>query len=119
MEEVNNKEQPCPKGQVRKEGKCVMPEVTFTAFIISLNTSALYHLGEIGGPGSEEKTKDLVLAKHTIDTLKLIQEKTRGNLTEEESSYLQNILTDLRMRYVSAAGKEGETESPEPESGQG
>lgn len=101
-EEVNNKEQPCPDGQVRRGGRCVMPEVTFTAFVISLNTSALYHLGEIGGPGSGEKTKDLVLAKHTIDTLKLIQEKTRGNLTQEEEELLSNILYDLKLRYVKA-----------------
>ena len=41
---------PCPEGQVRKEGKCVMPEVTFTAFVMSMNTSALFHLGEISDP---------------------------------------------------------------------
>jgi hypothetical protein len=101
-ENVDNKEQPCPGGQVRRDGKCVMPEVTFTAFIISLNTSALYHLGEIGGPGSDEKNKDLVLAKHVIDTLKLIQEKTRGNLDQEEEALLGNVLYDLKLRYVNA-----------------
>jgi hypothetical protein len=97
---VEEQQQACPEGQVRREGKCVMPEVTFAAFIISLNTSALYHLGEIGGPGSEEKTKDLVLAKHAIDTLRLIQEKTSGNLTEEEDDLLKTVLYDLKMRYV-------------------
>lgn len=104
MEEIKNEEQPCPEGQVRRDGKCVMPEVNFTAFIISLNTSALYHLGEIGGPGSDEKKKDLVLAKHTIDTLKLLQEKTTGNLTQDEEELLSNILYDLKLRYVKAKG---------------
>jgi hypothetical protein len=102
MEEANKNEQPCPEGQVRRDGKCVMPEVTFNAFIISLNTSALYHLGEIGAPDSGEKNRDLVLAKHTIDTLKLIQEKTRGNLAQEEEELLSNILYDLKLRYVKA-----------------
>jgi hypothetical protein len=101
-EKGNNEERPCPEGRVRRDGRCVMPEVTFTAFVISLNTSALYHLGEIGGPGSDEKSKDLVLAKHAIDTLKLIQEKTRGNLIQEEDELLSNVLYDLKLRYVKA-----------------
>jgi hypothetical protein len=92
----------CPPGQVLKEGKCVMPEVTFEAFIISLNTSALYHLGEICAPGSDEKIKDLMLAKHAIDTLDLIHEKTSGNLTREEDDLLKTILYDLKMRFVQA-----------------
>ena len=91
---------PCPEGQVRKDGKCVMPEVTFTAFVMSLNTSTLFHLGEISDPLTGEKTQDLVLAKHTIDTLKLLEEKTRGNLSPEEQDLLKHILYDLKMRYV-------------------
>lgn len=91
---------PCPEGQVRKDGKCVMPEVTFAAFVISLNTSALFHLGDISDPVSGEKQQDLVLAKHTIDTLKLLEDKTRGNLTDEEQDIMKNVLYDLKMRYV-------------------
>jgi hypothetical protein len=102
MQEKTQAENPCPEGQVLRDGKCVMPEVTFNAFILSLNTSALYHLGEIGAPGSGEKTKDLTLAKHAIDTLKLIQEKTAGNLNGEEDELLRNILYDLKLRYVRA-----------------
>jgi len=94
--------QPCPEGHVRKDGKCVMPEVTFVALILSLNTSALFHMGEMADPVSGEKKKDPVLAKHTIDTLSLLQEKTKGNLTEEESSLLENVLYDLRLRFVTA-----------------
>ena len=93
----------CPEGQIRVDGKCVMPEVTFTTFIMSLNTSALYHLGEIDDPTSGQKTLDLVLAKHAIDTLKLLQDKTKGNLTEKESTLLENVLCDLRLRYVKAS----------------
>lgn len=91
---------PCPEGQVRKDGKCVMPEVTFTAFVMSLNTSTLFHLGEISDPQTGEKNQDLVLAKHTIDTLKLLEKKTRGNLNAEEQDLLKHILYDLKMRYV-------------------
>jgi len=91
---------PCPEGQVRRDGKCVMPEVTFAALVMSLNTSALFHLGELSDPESGEKQQDLVLAKHTIDTLKLLESKTQGNLTAEEKDILQNVLYDLKMRYV-------------------
>ncbi|HET98297.1 MAG TPA: DUF1844 domain-containing protein [Desulfurivibrio alkaliphilus] len=95
-----NEQQPCPPGRVRKDGKCVMPEVTFTTLVISLNNSALLHLGELADPNSGKLERDLVLAKHTIDTLRLLQEKTAGNLTAKESDLLENILYDLRMRYV-------------------
>lgn len=93
----------CPEGQVRRDGKCVMPEVTFIAFLMSLNTSALYHLGEVSDPESGRKIKDMNLAKHTIDTLGLLEEKTKGNLTAEEGDLLKNVLYDLKMRYVAAS----------------
>ena len=96
---------PCPDGQVRRDGKCVMPEVTFTAFIMSMNTSALFHLGEISDPASGEKQKDLVLAQHTIDTLAILEQKTRGNLTDEEQDLLKHVLYDLKMRYVRSASE--------------
>jgi hypothetical protein len=104
--EKNEDCKPCPEGQVRRDGKCVMPEVTFTAFIISLNTSALFHLGEISDPITGEKDQDLVLAKHTIDTLKLLEDKTKGNLDDEERDLLKNIIYDLKMRYVTKAAKD-------------
>lgn len=101
----NDECKPCPEGQLRKEGKCVMPEVTFAAFVMSLNTSALFYLGEISDPATGQKNRDLVLAKHTIDTLKLLEGKTRGNLTDEEQDLLENALYDLKMRYVAKVSK--------------
>ncbi|PLX51473.1 MAG: DUF1844 domain-containing protein [Desulfobulbaceae bacterium] len=90
-------------GGVLKDGKCVMPEVTFTAFIMSLNTSALFHLGEIPDPATGQTAQDLVLAKHTIDTLDLLLAKTKGNLTDEEKNILEKFIYDLKMRYVQVA----------------
>ena len=95
----------CPEGQVKKDGKCVMPEVTFTAFVMSLNTAALFHLGEISDPATGQKDQDLVLAKHSIDTLKLLENKTRGNLNGEEQDLLKHVIYDLKMRYVAKADK--------------
>jgi hypothetical protein len=80
----------------------LLPEVNFSYFLVSLSSSALLHLGEIGDPQTGEKRKDLPLAKHSIDIIAMLKEKTRGNLTEEEQKALESILTDLRWRYVKA-----------------
>lgn len=91
----------CPPGQVRDAfGKCVMPTVTFTSLVMSFNTSALFHMGELPHPDNGEKVVDLDLAKHAIDTLALLQDKTRGNLSGDESELLAHILYELKMRYV-------------------
>ena len=63
-------------------------------------------LGEISDPQTNEKNEDLVLAKHTIDTLRLLEEKTKGNLTGEEQDLLKHALYDLQMRYVAKASTE-------------
>jgi hypothetical protein len=97
--EKNEKCEPCPEGQVRKDGKCVMPEVTFTAFVI---------LGEISDPATGEKQQNLNLVKHTIDTLQLLEDKTKGNLTEEEQDIFKNVLYDLKMRYVAKVSQQSE-----------
>ncbi len=81
-----------------------MPEMNFATFIFSLNHSALVHLGAVKDPTSGEDIKDLVLAKQTIEILSLLQEKTQGNLTEEEAKMLESILYDLRIIYVREKG---------------
>jgi hypothetical protein len=92
----------CPEGQVLRDGKCVLPEVTFTTFVMSLNTAALFHLGELADPETGKTGRDLTLAKHTIDTLGLLKEKTAGNLTGDEENLLDAVLYDLKLRFVSA-----------------
>jgi hypothetical protein len=102
------KEQCCPCGEGKvpdKNGKCVMPNVTFPAFIMSLNTSVLYHLGEIGDPVTGKKQIDHDLARHGIDTLMLLQDKTKGNLTSDEEGMLKGILYDVKMRFVNSVKK--------------
>ncbi len=80
-----------------------LPPVNFSTFILSLNSSALVHLGELPMPGGDTCNKDLNLARHSIDVLAMLQEKTKGNLTEEEEKLLQHILYDLRMKFVNAS----------------
>ena len=91
----------CPDGKVRNsEGRCVMPEVTFSSLVLSLNTSALFHLGELAHPESGEKTVDFDLAKNAIDTLTMLQEKTQGNLDSNENELLTRMVYELKMRFV-------------------
>ena len=102
MTNAKNDDCPCAPGMIKKDGKCVMPDVTFTSFIMALNTSALFHLGVLPDPQSGEKKVDKMMAKHTIDTIDMLQEKSKGNLTEEESELLTTSLYDLKMRFVNA-----------------
>ena len=81
-----------------------LPEINFPTFVVSLNASALLHLGAIEDPTTGEKTKDLPMAKQTIDILSMLEEKTSGNLTSEEANLLKNILYDLRIMYVKEKG---------------
>ena len=105
-ETEQNSDNGCAKGKVPDmDGKCVMPEVTFFTFIMSLNTSVLYHLGEIADPESGEKNINLEAARHGIDTLVLVQNKTKGNLTGEEEEMLRNILYDIKLRFVKEVKK--------------
>jgi hypothetical protein len=77
-----------------------MPEITFSTFILSLNSSALVHLGMETDPTSGNKSANLILAKQTIDILSMFEEKTKGNLADDEKRLLTHILYELRLMYV-------------------
>ena len=79
-----------------------LPEVNFSSLILSLSSSSLLHLGEVPDPQTGEKKKDLALAKHSIDIIAMLKEKTQGNLTDDEQKFIESVLTDLRWRYVKA-----------------
>ena len=81
----------------------VFPEINFSTFIFSLNTSALLHLGEIPDPATGKQQEDLAMAKQTIDLIAMLQEKTRGNLAADEENLVKHVLYDLRLRYVQKA----------------
>lgn len=80
------------------------PQVTFSTFVFSLSSSALVHLGEVPDPNTQKVEKDLPLAKQIIDTLAMLQEKTKGNLDKDEDQLLQTVLYDLRLRFVRQSG---------------
>lgn len=77
-----------------------MPKVTFTTFTMSLASSALVHLGEVPDPDSGQTGVNLLMAKHTIDILTMLEDKTRDNLDEAEERLIKALLYELRMKYV-------------------
>jgi hypothetical protein len=91
-------DQGVPLGQDRAMGP-----IDFNTFVVSLASSALVHLGDAPSPESGKLEKQLAQGKQVIDLLGLLQEKTRGNLTDEEARLLQALLLDLRLRYVEAS----------------
>jgi Domain of unknown function (DUF1844) len=76
------------------------PAVDFGTFVLSLGSSALVHLGEIQHPETAEAKENLALARQTIDLLAMLEEKTRGNLTDAEARFLSDLLADLRLKFV-------------------
>ena len=93
------------KTESAKKESVPLPEVSFSSFILSLSSSALLHFGEIPDPVTNKKEKNLPMAKQTIDILAILKEKTKGNLTKDEEALLDNILYDLRLRYVAEVKK--------------
>jgi len=77
-----------------------MSKIDFSNFILSLNTSALIHMGDIPDPQSRQRIYDIQSAKQTIDILQLLKNKTEGNLDAEETQLLDDVIYDLRMKYV-------------------
>ncbi len=88
--------------------------VTFVGFVLSLAHTAAVHFGDIPDPMSGAKTDaNLPAAQQLIDILALLEEKTRGNLTAEERQLLEQILFELRVRYLEI-GKSAESGPSEP-----
>jgi len=85
----------------------------FIEFVVMQAQNAALFLGQIPNPKTDEPEVNLDLARMFIDQLEMIQEKTRGNLTNEEAAVLRNTLSNLQMAYVEAAGEPGRAR-PEP-----
>ncbi len=79
-----------------------LPKIDFSNFILSLYSSGLVQLGKVEDPSNGKKTINLDLAKHTIDMIAMLEEKTRGNLNEEEKNLLKALLSEIRIAFVEA-----------------
>jgi len=88
-------------------GQRELPPASFATLVQSLLTQVLFYLGDLSTRGAEPMI-NLDMAKHNIDTLSVLEEKTRGNLTEEEKRLLDAALYEARMRYVALASRYAE-----------
>lgn len=104
MTGTNNSDTSQKQSFTADQKKCLMPELNFTTFLLSLNASALVHLGAHPDPSGQASVKNLPIAKQTIDVIAMLEEKTKGNLTEDEKRLLTNMLYELRLLYVKEMG---------------
>jgi hypothetical protein len=94
---------PPPAREMPPTGPGDLPAIDFSTFLISLSTSALYHLGLVSEQeGAPPPPPDLPMARQTIELIEMLQAKTRGNLDAEEAKLLESLLYELRMRFVDA-----------------
>ena len=99
------------KSQVEKEKKQAEQshqqyhQPTFTIFLSSLSMQAMIALGRIENPLTKKQEKNLEQARFLVDTLEIIKEKTKGNLSDEESKLIEDALYNLRMMYVEEKDK--------------
>ena len=81
-------------------------QIDFSTFIMSLTSSAFYHLGDIADPETGKTETNLPAVHQTIDMLTMLREKTQGNLNAEENKLLEQLVYELQMKYV-AKSKSG------------
>jgi hypothetical protein len=89
-------------GQKPAESMRQLPPADFATLVLSLGSSAVMYMGQDDDPESKQTPSNLPMAKHAIDLLTVLEEKTKGNLSGEEQQILENLLFDLRLRYVEA-----------------
>jgi hypothetical protein len=98
------------KAPAREEDEDMpLPEVNFTSLVFSLVHSAMLALGNLPDPATGKTERRLPMAKHVIDTIGMLQQKTKGNLTEEEQRLIDDSLFNLRMHYVEEREKSGKS----------
>ena len=95
--------QPADPSQAAPAQEAPALPVTFASFVISLGSSSMMLMGEQLDPRQEAMPVNLPQAKEIIDLLSVLEEKTKGNLTSEEQTVLQDMLYALRMKYVTLA----------------
>jgi hypothetical protein len=89
------------------------PEISFVAFVLSLASNAAVHFGDLPDPmTNEHRPPDLEAAAQLIGIIAMLEEKTRGNLSAEERQLVEQVLFELRMRFVEA--KKGQSPIIQP-----
>ena len=98
------------KGQEEQTGSSKEKEtesfqIDFSTFVMSLTSSAFYHLGDMPDPTTGKKEVNLPAVQQTIDMLTMLREKTKGNLKEDENKLLEQLIYELQVKYVAKTKK--------------
>jgi hypothetical protein len=99
-DEVINQSEPESQQEAQEEPRMPLPPANFLFLVLSLRAQCEIQLGLMNYGQPEKPEPDLMLARHTIDMMGMLLEKTKGNLSLEEHRTLENSLTELRFRYV-------------------
>ncbi len=99
----------------KEEDEAKYNEARFLALISGLSAGAMQHLGKIVNPLTGKIEKDMQAAQGTIDILRMLREKTKGNLTEREEKTLNALLANLQLNYLDEAKAEAEKPKEKPE----
>lgn len=99
-----------------REKQPSLPEASFLNFISDISLQIMILLGQIEHPATKKKEKNLSQAKYMIDTLEMLEEKTRGNLSSQESMMLTQLLHQFRMTYVASVSEKSVSETDFSES---
>lgn len=91
-----------------------IPEASFYSLVLFLVTIASQYLGLVKNPLTDKVDENLELAKYTIDSIDILREKTKGNLTKEEEELLKSMLSNLKLTYVREQNKEVRPQKDNP-----
>lgn len=106
-------EEPTPTQKDESEEQPIpLPPASFSFLVLSLRAQAEMQLGLMHFGQEEKPQPDLMLARHTIDMMAVLLEKTKGNLSLEEQRLLENSLTELRFRFVQVSDEAGKAAAP-------
>jgi len=80
-----------------------LPDPTFAELVNMIAIQAMVGFGGMAGPGGERIPPNLEIAKHYVDMLQVLEDKTKGNLTDDEKNLLDQVIYEVRMRYIQSA----------------
>jgi hypothetical protein len=97
-EPSSKEEPPAQEGSSR-------PPIDFLSYIVSYYTQGMVLLGEVPNPYTNKKEEDIEAARHMIDILSMLEQKTKGNLSQEEKQLLESVIYELRMKYMAKTNR--------------
>jgi hypothetical protein len=105
--EEKPKSEPSGKAQSKTPGQEAPPRppIDFPSYILSYYTQGLVLLGEVPNPYTNKREEDVEAARHTIDILTMLEEKTQGNLGKDEQQLLEGVLYELRMKFMAKTNR--------------